>query len=185
MRTLTPAERRAFRAKAHHLNPVVIVGHHGLTPPVLREIDIALKAHELVKIRVFSDDRDEREALLARICDGLDAAAVQHLGKILTVWRPAPEPEAPVAKPRGKRPAGPGKPKREEPRGSERRRSAAPPAPRGTSRTIAPADPRARRRKPAPLGNASGKRGGSAPPAGGRTRAHGPAPGARRRRTPR
>jgi putative YhbY family RNA-binding protein len=103
MRTLTPAARRAFRAKAHPLHPFVTIGHHGLTAAVLHEIDVSLLAHELIKIRVGSDDRSEREALLARICTELDAAPVQHLGKILTVWRPAPPPEpAPVA-PRSER----------------------------------------------------------------------------------
>jgi putative YhbY family RNA-binding protein len=103
MRTLTPAERRAFRAKAHALHPFVSVGQHGLTPAVLHEIDINLVAHELIKIRVFNDDRDEREALLARICGDLDAAPVQHLGKILTIWRPAPPPEPEPVAPRSDR----------------------------------------------------------------------------------
>ena len=98
MSTLTPIERRALRAKAHHLNPVVTVGQHGLTPAVLHEIDVALKAHELIKIRVLSDEREVREAMLAQICAGLEAAPVQHLGKLLIVWRQAPAPE-PVAKP--------------------------------------------------------------------------------------
>lgn len=93
MRTLTPAERRAHRASAHPLHPVVTIGHHGLTPAVLHEIDVNLLAHQLIKIRVFDDDRDERAALLTTICDALDAAPVQHLGKILTIWRPAPPPE--------------------------------------------------------------------------------------------
>src|SRR4030095_13799943 len=93
MKSLKPVERRALRAKAHPLHPVVIVGHNGLTPAVLHEIDVNLLAHELIKIRVFSDDRDDREALLARICGDLDAAPVQHLGKILTIWRPAPLPD--------------------------------------------------------------------------------------------
>jgi putative YhbY family RNA-binding protein len=93
MQTLTPAERRAFRAKAHALHPVVTIGHHGLTPAVLHEIDVALLAHELIKIRVFSNARDERAALLARICTELSAAPVQHLGKVLIIWRPAPEAE--------------------------------------------------------------------------------------------
>ena len=84
---LTPAQRRALRAKAHHLNPVVSIGNHGLTPAVLHEIDVNLLAHELVKLRVHSDDRDEREQLLARVCDELDAAPVQHLGKVLIVYR--------------------------------------------------------------------------------------------------
>ena len=99
MRTLTPAARRALRAKAHPLHPVVAIGQHGLTPAVLHEIDVNLLAHELIKIRVFNDERGEREALLARICGELDAAPVQHLGKILTLWRPMPPPEPePVAR---------------------------------------------------------------------------------------
>ena len=103
MRTLTPAARRAFRAKAHSLHPFVSVGQHGLTPAVLHEIDINLVAHELIKIRVFNDDRSEREALLARICSDLDAAPVQHLGKILTIWRPVPPPEPEPVAPRADR----------------------------------------------------------------------------------
>jgi putative YhbY family RNA-binding protein len=90
MRTLTAPERRAMRAKAHHLHPVVIVGQQGLTPTVMREIEINLRAHELMKIRVFNDDRAAREQMLEQICGELDAAPVQHLGKLLVVWRPAP-----------------------------------------------------------------------------------------------
>jgi putative YhbY family RNA-binding protein len=107
MKILTPAERRALRARAHHVHPVVIVGHHGLTPAVLHEIDVALLAHELIKVRVGSDDRSEREALLTRICAELDAAPVQHIGRLLVVFRPAPEPEpvAETAAPRKARPA--------------------------------------------------------------------------------
>ena len=101
MNTLTPTERRALRAKAHPLHPVVIVGHHGLTPAVLHEIDVALTAHELIKIRVAGDVRADRDALLGAICAEMDAAPVQHLGKVLTVWRPkpAPEPAAREARP--------------------------------------------------------------------------------------
>ena len=91
MDPLSPAQRRALRAKAHHLHPVVTIGQHGLTPAVAHEIDLALVKHELVKIRVFSDARDDREALLAKICEDQDCAAVQHLGKVLVVWRPNPE----------------------------------------------------------------------------------------------
>jgi hypothetical protein len=73
---------------------------------VLHEIDLNLLAHELIKIRVFGDDRDQREASLARICGELDAAPVQHLGKILTVWRPAPPPEPVVPAPKRRPRAG-------------------------------------------------------------------------------
>ena len=94
---LSPRDRRELRAKAHRLHPVVIVGQLGLTPQVLRELDGALKAHGLIKVRVFSEDRAEREAMLVRIADQLDGAPVQHLGKILILWRPLEE--APAAKP--------------------------------------------------------------------------------------
>ena len=91
METLAPAQRRALRAKAHHLHPVVSIGQHGLTPAVLHELDVNLLAHELIKVRVFSDQRDEREAMLQRICAALDATPVQHIGKLLVLWREGPE----------------------------------------------------------------------------------------------
>lgn len=91
MNPLSPTQRRELRAKAHHLEPVVIVGHHGLTPPVLHEIDLALLAHDLVKVRVLGDDRDAREAMLAQACEALDCAPVQRVGKIFVLWRPNPE----------------------------------------------------------------------------------------------
>ena len=101
MTSLTPPQRRALRAKAHHLHPVVSVGQHGLTTAVLHEIDLNLIAHELVKVRVFNDDRVAREALLLSICAELDAAPVQHIGKLLVVWRPSPErPKVEVENPK-------------------------------------------------------------------------------------
>jgi putative YhbY family RNA-binding protein len=98
MKPLTPTERRALRAKAHHMEPVVTVGHHGLTPAVLHEIDLALLAHDLVKVRVLGDDRDAREAMLAQACETLACAPVQHLGKVLVLWRPNPERRKKAAK---------------------------------------------------------------------------------------
>jgi len=85
--TLTPAERRQRRGEAHHLDPVVMIGADGLTPAVEREVDAALKAHGLIKVRMFSDERDEREAALQALADKLGAAAVQHIGKLLVLWR--------------------------------------------------------------------------------------------------
>ena len=91
--TLTPTERRAHRATAHHLSPVVTVGSDGLTPAVEREVDGALNAHGLIKVKVFSDDRKMREHMLDQLTTALSAAAVQHIGKLLVLWRPVP-PEA-------------------------------------------------------------------------------------------
>ncbi|HEX4883011.1 MAG TPA: YhbY family RNA-binding protein [Casimicrobiaceae bacterium] len=99
MDDLTPQQRRALRAKAHHLHAVVSIGQHGLTPQVLHEIDVALTAHGLVKIRVHSDDRDARDAMLADIATQLHAAPVQHLGKLLIVWRERDEDEAEPPRP--------------------------------------------------------------------------------------
>jgi RNA-binding protein len=99
--TLTPAERKRHRAAAHHLDPVVQVGGDGLTAAVAREVDGALKAHGLVKVRVFSDDRAVREAVLAELAGGLGAAPVQHIGKLLVLWRPIPAPEKTARDDRG------------------------------------------------------------------------------------
>lgn len=114
MLQLSPVERRSLRARAHGLNPVVSIAQSGLSEGVLKEIDLSLKAHELIKIRVYNDDRDEREAFLATICQELGAAPVQHIGKLLVVWRPAPDEEAGApAKPAGK-------PRRPAPRRTKR-----------------------------------------------------------------
>jgi RNA-binding protein len=87
---LTPAERKTHRANAHHLDPVVMIGGDGLTPAVEREVEQALVAHGLIKVRVFSDDRSARETMLAALADKLEAAPIQHIGKLLVLWRPIP-----------------------------------------------------------------------------------------------
>ena len=87
---LAPARRRALKARAHHLEPVVLIGDAGLTPAVLAEIDVHLKSHELIKIRVSGEDRDARVAMIATISEALGASAVQHIGKILVMFRPKP-----------------------------------------------------------------------------------------------
>jgi RNA-binding protein len=87
---LTPAQRKEQRAGAHHLDPVVMIGSDGLTPAVKSEVDAALNAHGLIKVRVFSDDRATRETIFDALADGLNAAAIQHIGKLLVLWRPMP-----------------------------------------------------------------------------------------------
>ena len=88
---LTPAERKEKRGDAHHLDPVVMIGADGLTPAVLKEAEVAIRSHGLIKVRVFSDDRTAREAMLAEMADKLDAAPIQHIGKLLVLWRPMEE----------------------------------------------------------------------------------------------
>ena len=88
---LSPAERKAHRAEAHHQDPVVMIGSDGLTPSVIKEADAALRAHALIKIRVLVGERDAREAMLQQLADTLDAAPIQHIGKLLVLWRPKPK----------------------------------------------------------------------------------------------
>jgi RNA-binding protein len=88
---LTPAQRKEHRAAAHHLQPVVTIGNDGLTNAVRGEIDLALSAHGLIKIRVFSDDRLARTELFDRLASDLGAAPVQHIGKLFVLWRPPRE----------------------------------------------------------------------------------------------
>ena len=90
---LTPAQRKAHRSEAHHLNPVVMIGNDGLTPGVIKETEFALNAHGLIKIRVLGDDRTAREAMFQALADQLNAAPIQHIGKLLVLWRPIPEKE--------------------------------------------------------------------------------------------
>lgn len=89
--TLSPIERRALKARAHALEPVVMIGDQGLTAAVIREIDRSLKAHELIKVRASNDERKERDGWLEEICNALNAAPVQHIGKMLVIWRENPE----------------------------------------------------------------------------------------------
>jgi putative YhbY family RNA-binding protein len=90
---LTTAERKEHRSSAHHLDPVVMIGGEGLTPAVSQEIDHALTAHGLIKVRVFSDDRATREGMLQTLAHSLGAAPIQHIGKLLVLWRPIPPKE--------------------------------------------------------------------------------------------
>jgi putative YhbY family RNA-binding protein len=89
--TLSPIERQALKARAHPLSPLVIIGDNGLSASVIREIDRTLKAHELIKIRANTDDREQRIAWMAELCDALAAAPVQQIGKTLVIWRENPE----------------------------------------------------------------------------------------------
>lgn len=102
MLKITPAERSALRAEAHALSPVVIIGEAGLTPGVLKEIEGSLDAHGLIKIRVFGDDREARLAIYETICDQLDTAPIQHIGKLLVVYRPKKEAVKARSESRGK-----------------------------------------------------------------------------------
>lgn len=88
MLALTPNSRRGLKARAHVLKPVVWVGAAGLSDNVVNELDQRLRSHELIKIKVASDDWEIRNAILEEICARLKAAPVQHIGKMLVIYRP-------------------------------------------------------------------------------------------------
>lgn len=88
---LTTQEVAALKARAHHLHPVVMVGQQGLTDAVIQETDTALTAHELIKVKVAGDDRTERIAISNALCEAVGAKLVQHIGKLLVLWRPNKE----------------------------------------------------------------------------------------------
>jgi putative YhbY family RNA-binding protein len=101
------ARRSELRAQAHPLKPVVIIGDKGLTETVLAEIDRALKAHELIKVKAATDERESRAAWMEEICGKLEAHPVQSIGKVLVLWRENPDAKpapAPVAARKGTQP---------------------------------------------------------------------------------
>jgi putative YhbY family RNA-binding protein len=134
MKTLHSSQKRELRARAHKLRPVVMIGDDGLTPGVLAEIDRSLKSHELIKIRVLAGDHGQRALLLNGICDQASAQAVQHIGRILVVYRERPaEPARPgTARPASARAAPPA---RRQARGAaaQGQRAAATPRSRASS----------------------------------------------------
>ncbi|HWH39891.1 MAG TPA: ribosome assembly RNA-binding protein YhbY [Usitatibacter sp.] len=87
MTPLSPKRRSELRAEAHRLSPVVIIGDKGLTDEVIAEIDRSLKAHELIKVRAATDERDARAVWIETICDRLQAHPVQQIGKVFVIYR--------------------------------------------------------------------------------------------------
>jgi putative YhbY family RNA-binding protein len=88
---LSTRERSHLKARAHALEPVVHIGGAGVTDRLIAEVDRALTAHELIKVKVASDDREERVAIGDEVCARTDATPVHRVGKVLILWRPRPE----------------------------------------------------------------------------------------------
>jgi RNA-binding protein len=88
---LHPEQKKALRARSHHLKPVIIIGNAGATPGVLKEISLALDHHELIKVRVNAADREQRAQMTQMICSELEASLIQAIGHIITIYRPAPK----------------------------------------------------------------------------------------------
>lgn len=88
---ISAAERRALKARAHALDPVVLVGDGGVTDGVVAEIERALAAHELIKVRAGGLERAARELAMAEICERTGAEPVQAIGKVMVLWKENPE----------------------------------------------------------------------------------------------
>ena len=88
---VTPKQKRYLRGLAHDRKTIVMVGQAGLTANVLSEIDVALQAHELVKVRIGTGDRAERTAMGQRICEQTACELIQSIGQIVTLYRANPD----------------------------------------------------------------------------------------------
>ena len=87
---LTNKERAHLKARAHALEPVVHIGNAGVTETLVAEVDRALTAHELIKVKIGTDDRASRVALGDDLCARTGATAVHRVGKVIILWRPRP-----------------------------------------------------------------------------------------------
>ncbi|MEY2862371.1 MAG: ribosome assembly RNA-binding protein YhbY [Pseudomonadota bacterium] len=94
MTALSNQERKRLRRIGHALNPVIMLGNNGLSEGVIEESTRALNDHELIKIKVFGEDRDERRALMAGLCDATGAVVVQQVGKMALLFKKAAKPNA-------------------------------------------------------------------------------------------
>ncbi|HEY9118171.1 MAG TPA: ribosome assembly RNA-binding protein YhbY [Marinobacter sp.] len=90
--SLSPEQRREYRGIAHNLKPVIIVGDKGLTEGLQEELERALNDHELIKIKVASQDREARQEAVAALCETSGAELVQTIGKIAVIMRRAKKP---------------------------------------------------------------------------------------------
>ena len=99
MQQLTIKQKQYLKALAHDLQPVVMIGNNGLTPAVTKEIDLNLNAHELIKIRVLGDERGAREAMIEQTCVAMNASFVQHIGKLIVLYRSSDKAKITLPKP--------------------------------------------------------------------------------------
>ena len=90
--SLTETQKRHLRAIAHHKKPVVLVGANGVTPPLLAELEGALTAHELLKVRVAAGDREQRDAMIGQLCSASGSELVQRIGHVAVLYRAAEPP---------------------------------------------------------------------------------------------
>ncbi|MFC5741065.1 ribosome assembly RNA-binding protein YhbY [Dyella tabacisoli] len=84
---LSPSQRRYLRSLAHDLKPVILLGAKGATDAVVKELDLALSHHELVKVKLSGGDKDERQVQIDFLANGTQAESVQQIGHIVVLFR--------------------------------------------------------------------------------------------------
>lgn len=84
---LTSSQKRYLRGLAHDLKPIIMTGNKGITPAVLKEFSGALEHHELIKVKLGSDDREQRKAQIAELAQGAQAELVQSIGRVACFYR--------------------------------------------------------------------------------------------------
>ncbi len=89
---MNSVKNKQFKVQAHLLKPVIIVGQAGLTESVLKEIEITLDTHELIKIKIRAD-KDERKVICEQIITESKAELIQSIGQIIVIYRKKPEPK--------------------------------------------------------------------------------------------
>jgi RNA-binding protein len=85
---LSNAQKRYLRGLAHDLKPVILVGAKGVTASLLAELSLALEQHELIKVKVAAEDRETRDAWIAALIEGADAALIGRIGHVAVLYRP-------------------------------------------------------------------------------------------------
>ena len=79
--------KKQLKTQAHYLSPVIITGAHGLTPAVQKEIGKALESHELIKIRLNAEDRNERKVMIQEILEHHHAELIQKIGHSVSIYK--------------------------------------------------------------------------------------------------
>src|SRR3990167_2321994 len=97
MTKLTPAELKSLKQQSHHLDPVILFGAKGLTDAIQKEIELALYSHELIKIKLSSKDKAEKQALTETICKKNAAILINQIGHVITIYKKSPKEKAVTA----------------------------------------------------------------------------------------
>ena len=89
---LSAQDRKQFRVIGHHLKPILIFGGNGLTESFIEELDKRLEDHELIKVKINVETREDRSAVVDALCEAGEAELVQRIGNVALLYRAARKP---------------------------------------------------------------------------------------------